>query len=112
MTAAAPETTLSVALPPEVAGEVRDAVAAGEYASASELVGEALRDWRLRRRAEALELDDLRRAARDGMESGPSLDAEAAFAGLRARYAALAARGGPTGDDPSARPAPGRGDGA
>ena len=37
---------MSVALTPEMAAAVRDAVASGEYASASEVVREALRLWK------------------------------------------------------------------
>ncbi len=37
---------ISVALTPELAATVRDAVASGDYASTSEIVREALRGWR------------------------------------------------------------------
>jgi antitoxin ParD1/3/4 len=37
---------LSIALTPEMAAAVRQAVASGEYASASEVIREALRLWR------------------------------------------------------------------
>lgn len=36
---------ISVVLPPEVAAIVRGAVATGEYASSSEVIRDALRDW-------------------------------------------------------------------
>lgn len=77
---------LSVALTPDMAAEVRAAVEGGDYGSVSEVVREALRDWRLRRRMETLETEELRRLVRDGMESGPGLEADAVFARLRARF--------------------------
>ena len=69
---------LSIALTPEMAQMVRDAVAGGDYASASEVIREALRDWKTKRlfgqlwdeglasgRAEATEdIDDIKAAAR------------------------------------------------
>ena len=77
---------ISVALPPEMIVVLRDAVESGEYASASEVIREALRGWKIKRKVEALELDELRRLAQEGIESGPSIDAELVFSRLRARY--------------------------
>ena len=36
---------ISIALPPEMVAIVRNAVASGEYASSSEVIRDALRDW-------------------------------------------------------------------
>ena len=47
---------------------------------------DALRDWRLRRKIETLEAEELRRLVQKGIASGPSLDANAVFARLRARF--------------------------
>lgn len=47
---------LTVTLPHEMANVVRDAVQAGDYASTSEVVRAALRDWKVKR---ALQLDEL-----------------------------------------------------
>ncbi len=80
---------LSIALPPEMAGSVRDAVQSGEYATASEVIREALRDWKLKRRIAALEEDELRRLVREGIESGPGIPAERVFSRLRAKYGAM-----------------------
>ena len=77
---------LSVALSPEMVAELRAAVESGDYGSVSEVVGEALHDWRLRRRIETLEIDALQRLAQEGIDSGPGLDADAAFASLRAEF--------------------------
>jgi antitoxin ParD1/3/4 len=46
-------------------------------------VRDALRDWRLRRKIETLEAEELRRLMQKGIASGPSLDANAVFARLR-----------------------------
>jgi antitoxin ParD1/3/4 len=77
---------LSVALTPDMAAELREAVERGEYGSVSEVVRDALRDWRLRRKVETLEIDELRRLVQEGIDSGPGLDADAVFARLRARF--------------------------
>jgi antitoxin ParD1/3/4 len=47
---------------------------------------DALRDWRLRRKIESLETEELRRLVQEGIDSGPSLDAGEVFARLRARF--------------------------
>lgn len=81
---------LSIALPPEMAGSIRDAVESGEYATASEVIRDALRDWKLKRRMAAMEHDALRQLVREGMESGPATPAGQVLARLRDKYAALA----------------------
>jgi antitoxin ParD1/3/4 len=47
---------LTITLPAEIAAAVKGAVAEGGYASASEVVREALRDWKMKR---ALQIDEL-----------------------------------------------------
>ncbi len=47
---------LTVTLPAEMTAVIKDAVAAGDYASASEVVREAVRDWKMKR---ALQLQEL-----------------------------------------------------
>ena len=47
---------LTITLPADMAAIVRGAVTAGDYASNSEVVREALRDWKLKR---ALQLQEL-----------------------------------------------------
>jgi antitoxin ParD1/3/4 len=49
-------------------------------------VRDALRDWRMRRKIETLEIEELRRLVQEGIDSGPGLDADAVFARLRARF--------------------------
>lgn len=63
---------ISVALTPELAATVRQAVASGDYASTSEVIREALRDWQRQRAVdEALTLE-LRRLWQEGIASGPA----------------------------------------
>ena len=62
---------LSIALTEELAEAVRLAVKSGEYASTSEVIREALRDWRRKRALMEQEIKALRRAWREGLESGP-----------------------------------------
>ena len=61
---------LSIALTPEMAAVVRTSVQNGEYASSSEIVREALRDWKLKRQIQHHELEILRSQWQEGLESG------------------------------------------
>jgi antitoxin ParD1/3/4 len=61
---------ISVALTPEMAELVRQAVESGEYASGSEVIREALWEWKLKRSVQKQELEDLRRLWKEGIESG------------------------------------------
>lgn len=61
---------VSIALTPEMLAVVREAVASGEYASSSEVMREALRDWKRRRSLEQKEIEELRRLWHEGLESG------------------------------------------
>lgn len=63
---------VSIALTPEMAAAVRQAVESGEYASNSEIVREALRDWKLKRALQQQEVEELRRLWQEGLHSGPS----------------------------------------
>lgn len=78
---------ISIALPPEMVATVRDAVDSGEYASASEVIREALRDWKLKRKVETLTAEEIRRLVQEGADSGPPIDADLVFGRLRAKYA-------------------------
>ena len=62
---------VSIALTPEMLTLVRQAVESGEYASSSEVLREALRDWKRRRALEQKEIEELRRLWTQGLESGP-----------------------------------------
>ena len=61
---------LSIALPAPVADSVRRAVEAGEYATASEVIREALQLWEAHRQLQERDLDVLRQAWDAGKASG------------------------------------------
>lgn len=64
---------ITITLTAEMAEAVRGAVAAGDYASSSEIVREALRDWRRKRTLQQQELETLRadvRQAEDDIAAG------------------------------------------
>jgi antitoxin ParD1/3/4 len=62
---------LSIALTPEMAGLVRQAVASGEYATTSEVVREALREWKQRHSVQPQPIEELRQLWEEGLASGP-----------------------------------------
>ena len=63
---------ISIALSSELLETVKEAVASGRYASASEVIREALRDWNLRKPLREAEVERLRQAWIEGLQSGPS----------------------------------------
>ena len=77
---------LSVALATDMVAELRAAVEDGDYGSVGEVVRDALREWRLRRKAEAQDIEGLRRLVQEGVDSGPGLDADEVFARLSAKF--------------------------
>ncbi|MFW8643207.1 type II toxin-antitoxin system ParD family antitoxin [Rhizobium beringeri] len=63
---------ITIALTSEMAGFVRSAVDAGEYASTSEAIRDAVRQWKERRDLLGYTVEDLRVLVQEGIESGPS----------------------------------------
>ena len=61
---------LSIALTPELAADIRQAIATGEYASTSEVIRDALRAWKQVRQGRAAAVEELGRLWRDGAASG------------------------------------------
>ena len=59
---------ITITLTPEMAQAVRGAVEAGEYASTSEIIREALRDWRHKRALQEQEFADLRAKVQEGLD--------------------------------------------
>jgi len=59
---------ITITLTPEMAQAVRGAVEAGEYASTSEIIREALRDWRHKRALQEQEFADLRAKIQEGLD--------------------------------------------
>ena len=83
---------ITITMPAEMAAALRQTVAGGEYASTSEVVREALREWARHRDAERRDLELLREAIRAGDESGPGISAGEVFAELRQMIADRRAR--------------------
>lgn len=75
---------LTITVPAEMAATVRLAVETGGYASTSEVIREALRDWTRHHDTERRELASLREAIRVGFNSGPGLPAEEVYTELHA----------------------------
>ena len=91
---------LSIALPKEMVADIRYAVDSGRYATTSEVIREAVREWRDKPR----ELPDRVRvpktkeefrrriqAAIDLLDRGEGIPAEKVYAAMRARIKAVAA---------------------
>jgi antitoxin ParD1/3/4 len=74
---------LSITLTTEMAAALRHAVASGEYASASEVIREALRLWRAHQAAREHEVEELRQLWREGLESGAATPLD--FAEIKAK---------------------------
>lgn len=67
---------MTITMPAEMAETLRRTVADGEYASTSEVVREALREWSRARDADRRDLEALREAIRAGLDSGPGIPAD------------------------------------
>jgi antitoxin ParD1/3/4 len=82
---------ISIALPPEMVSLVRQAVETGEYASSSEVVRDALRDWTHRRTLRQQGIEELRKVWQQAMEDhSPGVDLDEVFDRLARKYQALA----------------------
>jgi len=82
---------LSIALPSEMAAIVRNAVEGGEYASNSEVVRDALRDWTHKRNVRDQGLANLRKHWLEAVsDDSEGLDPKPVFDALEKKYAALA----------------------
>jgi antitoxin ParD1/3/4 len=86
---------ISVALPGEMVASVREAVNAGEYASSSEVIRDALREWKAKRALREQAIQELGRVWDRGLASGParSLDISAIKRSARRRLQTLKTKG-------------------
>ncbi len=88
---------ISIALPPEMVAQVRLAVDTGEYASSSEVVRDALRDWTHKRQLQQSGVAELRslwlQARKDKTPGGRP---DAILNQLERKYQALADAAGAT----------------
>lgn len=91
---------LSIALPKEMVADIRYAVDSGRYATTSEVIREAVREWRDKPRElpERVRVpktkEEFRKRLRDAIASldrGEGIPAEQVYADMRARIRAVAA---------------------
>lgn len=82
---------ITVTMPEEMAAKMRAAVDAGAYATTSEIVREALRDWVDERERRAFALERVKALIAEG-DASESLPAEQVFSELRAYVAELASQ--------------------
>ena len=93
---------ISIALPKEMVDDIRYAVDSGQYSSASEVLREAMREWKGPPKKRpfppnypyARNMDDLRRMAQEGLDSlkrGKGKPMDEVFARLEAKYKAMEA---------------------
>lgn len=82
---------ISVSMTPQHAEVLRDAVESGAYASGSEVIREAMRDWAAKWSERRGDIARLRKMWTDGKASGNAneVDLEAALNEARAELAAL-----------------------
>jgi antitoxin ParD1/3/4 len=82
---------ISIALPPEMVSIVRQAVDAGEYASSSEVVRDALRDWTHKRSLRQQGIEELRQLWKQAREDKtPGIPVDEVLDRLERKYRALA----------------------
>jgi len=82
---------ISIALPLEMVSLVRQAVDAGEYASTSEVVRDALRDWTHRRSLRQQGVDELRKLWQQALkDDARGVPADEVLNRLEQKYQTLA----------------------
>jgi antitoxin ParD1/3/4 len=82
---------ISIALPPEMVALVRGAVATGEYASSSEVIRDALRDWTHKRSLRQQGVAELRALWQEAInDKRPGVAADDVLDRLERKYRAIA----------------------
>jgi antitoxin ParD1/3/4 len=82
---------ISIALPPEMVHIVRAAVATGEYASSSEVIRDALRDWTHKRSLRMQGIAELRGVWQEALnDKTPGISADDVLDRLERKYQAIA----------------------
>ncbi len=85
---------ISIALPQEMVEQVREAVDTGEYASSSEVVREALRDWNQKRTLRQQGISEMRRVWKQAaVDSGPGVASDKVLDRLERKYRNMSGRG-------------------
>jgi antitoxin ParD1/3/4 len=79
---------ISITVPPEMARAIRESVEAGEFASANEVVRDALRIWQQQRQEHAERLDAIRARIRRSLDDPrPNMSIEEVDAFLETLFA-------------------------
>jgi antitoxin ParD1/3/4 len=82
---------ISIALPREMVAILRQAVDTGEYASSSEVVRDALRDWTHKRRLREQGVAELRQVWQAALRNtAPGVSADDVITRLERKYQAIA----------------------
>ncbi len=90
---------ISIALPPEMVAQLRQAVDTGEYASSSEVVREALRDWTHKRQLQQNGIAELRQLWQQARKkNGHYVPADEVMKRLERKYQAIADAAGVPGE--------------
>ncbi|MEN9313747.1 MAG: hypothetical protein RIS35_140 [Pseudomonadota bacterium] len=88
---------ISIALPPEMVAIVRGAVATGEYASSSEVIRDALRDWTHKRSLRQQGVAELRQMWLEALsDRSPAVAVDNVLDRLERKYQAIADAAGIT----------------
>jgi antitoxin ParD1/3/4 len=80
---------ISIAITREQHTKIKAAVNRGDYASTSEVIRAALREWELKEELRRLEGERICRLWDEGIASGPAVDGPPVMERLRAKYAAM-----------------------
>ena len=82
---------ISIALPPEMVAAARGAVATGEYASSSEVIRDALRDWTHKRSLRQQGVAELRALWQEALaDKTPGVAVDEVLGRLERKYQAIA----------------------
>lgn len=78
---------ISIAITRQQHDLVKAAIERGDYASTSEVIREALREWELKQRLRATQIEEIRRLWDEGIASGPSVEGPLAIEEIKAKLA-------------------------
>ncbi len=80
---------ISIAITRQQHDLVKAAIERGDYASTSEVIREALREWELKQKTRAGQIGEINRLWDEGIASGPLVDGPPAIRNLKAKFAAF-----------------------
>lgn len=85
---------ISIAITREQHAKIKAAVERGDYASTSEVIRTALREWELKEEMRRLEGERIAKLWDEGIASGPAVEGPPVMEKLLAKYAAMQAKPG------------------